>query len=74
MDIKYIHYKNGGNDVSVPFTSTSTNNFLKQMVFSVLNGTQIYLTPECITFKLNGTDSNLADPTLYEAFNVSIEY
>lgn len=74
MNIKYVHYKNGGNDASVPFTSTSTNNFLKQMVFSVLAGTQIYLTPECITFKLNGADADLTTTELYETFNVAIEY
>lgn len=44
------------------------------MVSSFDNNTVVYLKPDSVTLKLNGSTVNLGDSELYEHYNVGLEY
>ena len=44
------------------------------MVTSFDNNTVVYLKPDSVTLKLNGSTVNLGDSELYEHYNVGLEY
>ena len=69
MSLDYIHYTVNDVDTSTAFVSET--NLYNQMVTSCMS--DMYITPNCISFKLNGVTTTLADESLYDNFKVGVE-
>lgn len=76
IQLNKLYYKRGS-DEEQEFeyvANVEESQYQGYMVSSFDNNTVVYLKPDSVTLKLNGSTINLGDSELYEHYNVGLEY
>lgn len=75
LQLNKLYYKRDGSEEEFEYTpNVDESQTLAYMVASFMNGTDVYMKPDSVTLKLNGTTIDLGDSALYQDYYVGLEY
>ena len=76
IQLNKLYYRRGSDEEQEfeYIANVEESQYQGYMVSSFDNNTVVYLKPDSVTLKLNGSTVNLGDSELYEHYNVGLEY